>query len=95
MTAPNTAFMWAQDTSDGSFDRATSRERFSLVAVGEDGAEKTLTCSQRYYTQEELGAILCELGFRKVRFFRVTTAGYDITHKPSEKEFELGAIAIK
>ena len=95
MTAPNTAFMWAQDTSDGSFDRATSRERFSLVVVGEDGAEKTLTCSQRYYTQEELGAILCELGFRKVRFFRVTTEGYDITHKPSEKEFELGAIAIK
>lgn len=95
MTAPNAAFMCAQDTGDGSFDRNTSRERFSLVAVGKDGTEETLACSQRYYSQEELGAILCELGFHRASFFRVTTAGYDCTREPSEKEFELGAIARK
>jgi SAM-dependent methyltransferase len=95
LTAPNAAFMLAQDSGDGSFDRTTLRERFTLEVKGEDGVEKTLTCTQRYYTQEELDAILGELGFLQVSFFAVTADGYDRTRMPSPKEFELGVIALK
>ena len=95
LTAPNAEFMLAQDAGDGTFDRDTLRERFTLEIMAEDGEQKTLSCTQRYYSADELGVLLGELGFKRVDYFSVTRTGYDLTREPSDQEFELGVVAYR
>jgi len=94
LTAPNAVFMLTQQ-SDASFDPLTFRETFKLEKVFSDGRKMMLDCTQRYYTCPELNWLLRRVGFKTVRFFSCTKAGYNRDAKPDKKHFELGAIATK
>jgi len=94
LTAPNAVHMLTQQ-SNVSFDPITFRETFKLEKTRPDGRKKMLDCTQRYYTCPELNWLLKQVGFKSVKFFACTKAGYDRGAKPGKKHFELGAIAVK
>lgn len=94
MTAPNAAFMLAQLAND-AFDLTTLRESFTLDKVNADGSQRTLACTQRYYTCPELRWLLRQAGFRRAEFFACTEGGYDRNQKLTSAHFEFGIIAEK
>ncbi|NKQ36996.1 MAG: class I SAM-dependent methyltransferase [Chloroflexi bacterium] len=93
MTAPNAAFMIVHPSP--GFDLITLREQFMLDKTQPDGVQKTLDCTQRYYTCPELRGMFDQVGFQSVVFFACTGTGYDREQKPTRDQFELGAIAEK
>lgn len=94
MTAPNAAYMIAQQSGD-AFDLTTLRERFNLDRPKSNGKQKILECSQRYYTCPELKWLLRQAGFWQVEFFACTDEGYKRGQKPVQSQFEFGIIAVK
>ncbi len=94
MTLPNAAFMLVNEPSE-AFDITTFRETFSLDKTMPGGAQKTLECTQRYYTCPELKWMLRQAGFQSLQFFACTDCGYDRGQKPTRSQFEFGAIAQK
>jgi len=94
MTLPNAAFMLVNELSD-AFDLMTFRETFVINKTLPSGEQKTLECTQRYYTCPELKWMLQQAGFQTTKFFACSDAGYDQSKKPDRSQFEFGAIAEK
>jgi 2-polyprenyl-3-methyl-5-hydroxy-6-metoxy-1,4-benzoquinol methylase len=82
-------------TSKITFDIATLREDSVLEVKDDNGKEKTLHCSERFYMPSELSWMLKTLGFRKVEIFGGTIGKFSRKAKPSPKEFELLVVAEK
>jgi 2-polyprenyl-3-methyl-5-hydroxy-6-metoxy-1,4-benzoquinol methylase len=78
-----------------TFDFATLREKSVLKAVDDDGRKMTLHCNERFYMPSELHWMLHSLGFRKINIFGCAVGKFQRNVKPSAKQFELIAIAVK
>ncbi|MCK9463640.1 MAG: methyltransferase domain-containing protein [Proteobacteria bacterium] len=78
-----------------SFDFATLRERSVLEARDDGGRRKVLCCDERFYVPSELRWMLHTLGFAEIGIFGCTVGRFSRRVKPSPKEFELLAIAVK
>jgi SAM-dependent methyltransferase len=95
LTAPSAAHMLANLSPEGGFDPLTLRESFTLEISSSQGEEKSLECSQRYYTFAELQGLLSQLGFQEIQPFAVTGEGYQEVDNFSIDQFELGVMAFK
>lgn len=82
-------------TSKITFNIATLREDSVLEVKDDNGKEKALHCSERFYMPSELSWLLKTLGFRKVEIFGGTIGKFSRKAKPSPKEFELLVVAEK
>ncbi|MBN2554321.1 MAG: hypothetical protein JXA97_00155 [Anaerolineales bacterium] len=92
MTAPNAEFMLTRLSENEGFDPHTRREAFELEVIDDHGVRQLLNCSQRYYSVDELSALLRGVGFAGMEAFRVSR-GYERGITPTKDDFEFGMIA--
>jgi SAM-dependent methyltransferase len=95
LTAPNAAYMLAQEESAETFDLTTLRETFTLEKTDFQGTRRLLECTQRYYTCPELRWMLKDASFGGIEFFAVSGSSYERHGRPSAAHFEFGAISFK
>jgi len=78
-----------------SFDLMTFRENGTLSFTDDDGNEKQIETSERYYVPSEITWLLKSLGFAQVEIFGAKLGAFSRKDKLTTEDFEMLIIAVK
>jgi 2-polyprenyl-3-methyl-5-hydroxy-6-metoxy-1,4-benzoquinol methylase len=76
-----------------NFDLMTFREYNITKVVDDNGVEKELECSERYYMPSEIKWLLTTLEFTKIEFFGAKLGAFSRADELTTKDFEMLVIA--
>jgi len=78
-----------------SFDLMTFRDRNITVFTDDDGHEKKLDCSERYYVPSEITWLLKSLGFGKTDIYGAKLGAFSRNDRLTTEDFEMLVLAEK
>ncbi|MCI0474554.1 MAG: class I SAM-dependent methyltransferase, partial [Ignavibacteria bacterium] len=78
-----------------TFDLMTFRENGTLSFTDDDGNEKQIVTTERYYVPPEITWLLKSLGFGKIEIFGAKLGAFSREDKLTTEDFEMLVIAVK
>ena len=82
-------------TNCAGFDLMTFRQNSTMTFTDDSGNEKTLECSERFYTPAEMTRMLRQVGFAKVAIHGCKLGAYNREHALTTDDFEMLVIGEK
>jgi len=78
-----------------NFNLMTFREKSEITVTDDDGKEKKLKCSERYYVPSEITWMLKSLGFKKIDIFGAKLGAFSRDDMLTTEDFEMLVVAEK
>lgn len=82
-------------TDCAGFDLMTFRQNSTMTFTDDSGNEKTITCTERFYTPAEMTKMLKQVGFAKVAIHGCKLGAYSREHALTPDDFEMLVIGRK